>query len=170
MLKLPGAVREVVMSEQQSDVFHEIMQRHGLTVAEIAAVAEVVAPIVFGLILPKELPGELRRSLPTMPAQKISTLVDDINDTLLAPIRAHLLELAHQRKQMMASPGVLATRTLGGDIATAKLSGNVHLPPDTMKVKESAPVMMPSAQQRPPSPVQGRTYAAGADPYREPSN
>jgi hypothetical protein len=59
-------------------------------------------------------------------------------------------------------------RTLGSDIAQIKLSGNVHLPSDAVKMKEAPTVSMPSGNQKPPSPVQGGIYSRGSDPYREP--
>ena len=177
--KLPQDIQDIVMSPDQSEAFHTIMKKHELTVAQIAAVADTLAPITFGLVLPKELPSELRRALPTLESAKIDALVADVNTLLLAPIRMQVMEAAHEAKAPIAptapiqAPAAVQTpppamasvsRTLGADMTQVKMDGTFRLPPDSITVKAPA-IPKPT----PAAPVRDGKYAA-ADPYREPTD
>lgn len=180
--KLPQDIQDIIMSEERSDAFHTIMKKNELTVAQIAAVADTLAPITFGLMLPKELPSELRRALPMLESSKVDAIVADINTMLLAPIRMHVMEAAHDAKAPSAptapiqAPAAVQTpppamasvsRTLGADMTQVKMDGTFRLAPDSVTVK--APVETPAVPKPTPSaPVRDGKYAA-VDPYREPT-
>ncbi|MEN9405284.1 MAG: hypothetical protein RLY47_243 [Candidatus Parcubacteria bacterium] len=181
--KLPQDIQDIVMSQEQSEAFHTIMKKHELTVAQIAAVADTLAPITFGLVLPKELPSELRRALPTLESAKIEALVADVNTLLLAPIRMHVMEAAHDAKTPLVAPAAptqapaavqtpppamaSVSRTLGADMTQVKMDGTFRLAPDSVTVK--APVTPSVPKPTPSAPVRDGKYAA-VDPYREPTN
>lgn len=179
--KLPPDVQEIILSEERSDAFHTIMKKHELTVAQIAAVADALAPITFGLMLPKELPDELRRALPMLDSAKIDALVADINTTLLAPIRTRVMETTHDTKTSVttatqtpnppqtipSSPPTHVPRTLGADMTHAKMEGTFRIPPDSITVQAPATPLIP--KPTPVAPVRNGQYAS-ADPYREPIN
>ncbi len=182
--KLPQDIQDIVMSPDQSEAFHTIMKKNELTVAQIAAVADTLAPITFGLMLPKELPSELRRALPMLESTKVDALVADINTMMLAPIRMHVMEAAHDAKTPLVAPtaptqapaavqtpppaAASISRTLGADMTQVKMGGTFRLAPDSVTVK--APVETPAVPKPTPSaPVRDGKYAA-VDPYREPTN
>lgn|GEM_PF-4964075 len=186
MQKLPQDIQDIIMSPERSDAFHTIMEKNELTVAQIATVADTLAPITFGLVLPKELPSELRRALPTLESAKIDALVVDINTLMLAPIRMQVMEAAHDAKAPIAptapiqAPAAVQTppptmssisRTLGADMTQVKMDGAFRLPPDSITVKApTTPVATPPIPKpTPAAPVQDGKYAA-VDPYREPTN
>lgn len=180
--KLPDDIREIILSVERSDAFHQIMEKNGLTVAQIAAVVDTMAPITFGLVLPKELPSELRRALPMLESAKIDALVADINTTMLAPIRLHVIETAHEAKAPLVStaptqapmatqtpsPAVTPiSRTLGADMTQIKMDGTFRLAPDSVTVKAPATPAIP--KPLPTAPVRDGKYAT-VDPYREPTS
>lgn len=187
MRKLPEDIQDIISSSERSDTFHTIMKKHELTVAQIATVADTLAPVTFGLMLPKDLPLELRRALPTLESTKVDAIVADINTMMLAPIRMHVMEAAHEAKTSLIapvapiqSPAAVQTpppaatsipRTLGADLTQVKMGGTFRLPPDSVSIK--APVTptatAPVAKPTPTAPVQDGKYAS-ADPYREPTN
>lgn len=180
MQKLPQDIQDIIMSTERSEAFHTIMKKHELTVAQIAAVADTLAPITFGLVLPKELPSELRRALPMLESAKVDALVADINTLLLAPIRMHVIGAAHEVKAPTAplqAPAAVQTpppaipRTLGADMTQVKMSGTFHLPPDSVTVKAPTTAVATPAIPKPlpTAPVRDGKYAA-VDPYREPTN
>lgn len=157
----------------------------------------VVERELFMVLVGVEHPDTFARNLVReahLSTEQVAVITRDVNEQIIAPIRSQLVEmhekekLGHEIFHIMTAPSseepplkasptespeaqqstTVGARTLGADIAQAKLSGNVHLPSDSMKVKEVPAAPPPPAAAKPPSPVEGRTYATGADPYREP--
>jgi hypothetical protein len=172
---LPQTLKDIVLSAERAEVFQSIMDRQGLTVAQMAVVANELAPVTYGLALPGELPGNLKRQLPELPQAKIDALIKDIDEHLLKDLRDKIVALAHENKTATGTsaapdtqPTAAAPHPLVTDIAQSKLAGNLHLPSDTIRMTESPAKMPEGAPQRPPSPVTENTYTKGTDPYREP--
>ncbi len=191
--KLPEAVRKAVISTDRSDLFVEIMNRQGLTVEQIGIVADELAPVTVGLVLPQQFPANLRAGLPGLPQEKIDAVVRDVDTLLLQHIRANVLQTAHtgntpapqptptpvppaQQSMPTATTPREQAETLQKSapqapqqtITDARLSGTFRLPPDTVVVKTENPVTTPSAPVIPKKITENGTYIAGQDPYKEP--
>ena len=169
----------VLLGVEHPDAFRaNVMREARLTNEEAARVtadanALVIAPIRSALVDMHEkekLEREILQMMPDsasdeMPAAATPAAAPQQQPAPVTFPSAARSEVPSAVPQPSAIPPV---RTLGTDIAQTKLSGDVHLPPDAVKMKETPSAAMPSGIQKPPSPVQNNTYTHGSDPYREP--
>ncbi len=183
LAKLPAEVQRIIASADLSARLITIARDHHLRVDEGAVVENETMLVLLGLEHPREYISNLKKEL-RMPTEAVEAVARDVDSQIFAPVRESLISLhkdappdtiptaptpTQPSSASVPVPLVPPSRTLGSDIAQIKLSGNVHLPSDAVKMKETPTVSMPSGTQKPPSPVQGGTYTRGSDPYREPT-
>ena len=181
--KLPQAIRAAILQADIRTLLQSVAKKHDLRIDQAGLLENETMLVMLGLEHPDSFIDNLVRNA-NVPRGVAAQLATDVNNQIFKEVR-HLLVQMHEEEKTggttapaphpaAATP---AARTLGTDIAAAKLSGNVHLPADSIRVTEPASAgaghaqgSLRAAMNKPPSPVQGNTYVAGADPYREPTH
>lgn len=90
--KLPKEIKDVIEKSNYQATLYAIAKEHSLTVEQIGTLEKVVTNLMVGAIHPNDFKDVLEDSM-EMPKDKMTRLANDVNEKILKPIRAKLVNL-----------------------------------------------------------------------------
>lgn len=156
--RLPEALKEHMMSVENSERIFEVGKKFGLTIEQIGFLAEQTGFVVLGLTNPNNFVTKLKESL-RVDEEKAKTIAQAINHQVFFPLR-EILKTTHQfeltQEQIQTSPTPLSRTPPPIPPATIPTpSPNVPSTPSTASIAKPSiptPLSRPPVQP-PPTPL-----------------
>lgn len=180
--KLPPQLKDAIFSDINADKMFEIGKQHNLHIDKLGEMVNETGLLMLGITHPNEFVGNLAERL-QVDRQTASSIADDINREIFAPVREHLRTLFGIATQEETSPSKFQERSSAlSAIAHQSATPANNLPQQTTSLEDLEaeleralaeekgiqPLSMLKKQAPAPKPLaKPEPSYGGADPYRE---